>query len=152
MITIKLEDPKVPVVIIKTGDRAPNWELTNYTSNTKETLAQHKGKLILLEFWIKNCGYCIEAVDKLNALNNDYRNKDFKLLAINTEDNRNNIGVFLAKHPINYTVVYGNDPLINKSYGIAGFPQVVLIAKNGKVLYSGNFDNIILKKLIDKNL
>jgi thiol-disulfide isomerase/thioredoxin len=148
----KLEDPKVPVVLIKNGEPAPNWELTNYTSDAKETLEQHKGKLVLLEFWIKNCGYCIEAVPKLNAINNDYRNNDFKLLAINTVDNRNNIEVFLAKHPINYTVIYGDNPLINKSYGIAGFPQVVLIAKNGTVLYSGNFDIKTLRQLINKNL
>ncbi len=147
-----IEAAKVPMVPIKAGEIAPDWELTNFANNNKETLAQYQGKIILLEFWIKNCGYCIEAVPKLNALNDAYRRKDFKLLAINTEDNRHNIGVFLDKHPANYSVVYGDDPSINKKYGIAGFPQVVLISKNGTVLYSGHLNIETLKQLINKNL
>jgi len=147
-----MEAPKVPIVPIKVGEIAPNWELTNFASNAKETLAQYKGKLILLEFWMKNCGYCIDAVPKLNALNDAYGAKDFKLLAINTEDNRYNISVFLDKHPANYSVVYGDEPSINKNYGIAGFPQVVLIAKNSTVLYAGFLDVEALQKLIKQNL
>ncbi len=147
-----IEAKKVPVVLIKAGEVAPDWELTNFASNAKETLAQHKGKVILLEFWIKNCSFCIEAVAKLDALNDYYQKKDFKLLAINTEDNRQNVAVFVEKHPVNYSVVYGDDPSINKKYGIAGFPQVVLIAKNGTVLYAGSLDVAVLKQLIDQNL
>jgi len=147
-----IEAPKTPIVLIKAGEVAPDWELKNFATNAKETLAQHKGKIILLEFWIKNCGYCIEAVPKLNALNDYYGKKDFKILAINTEDNKYNVGVFVDKHPVNYSVVYGDNPFINKKYGVASFPQVVLIAKNGKVLYSGNLEIETLKQLINKNL
>ena len=147
-----IEAQKVPVVPIKAGEVAPDWELTNFATDEKETLAQHKGKIILLEFWIKNCGYCIEAVPKLNALNDYFGKKDFKILAINTEDSQYNVGVFVDKHPMNYSVVYGDNPSINKKYGVAGFPQVVLIAKNGTVLYSGNLDVEKIKQLINKNL
>ncbi|WP_316821927.1 TlpA disulfide reductase family protein [Pedobacter gandavensis] len=147
-----IETPKIPVVLIKAGEVAPDWELTNFATDVKETLAQHKGKIILLEFWIKNCGYCIEAVPKLNALNDYYGKNNFKIVAINTEDNRYNVGVFTDKHPMNYSVVYGDDPSINKKYGVAGFPTVVLIAKNGRVLYSGSLDIETLKQLINKNL
>ncbi|TCC90151.1 TlpA family protein disulfide reductase [Pedobacter frigiditerrae] len=147
-----LQAPKVPLVPIKVGTTAPNWELTNYLSATKETLSQHRGKLVLLEFWIKNCGFCIEAVDKLNSLHQTYAKKNFKLLGINTEDNLNNIASFVNKHPVNYSILYGDNPQLNKDYGIAIFPQVVLLAKNGTVLYSGGLDIEKLKVLIDKNL
>jgi len=147
-----IEAPKVPLVLIKAGEVAPDWELTNFATNEKETLAQHKGNIILLEFWIKNCGYCIEAVPKLNALNDYYGKKDFKILAINTEDTQYSVGVFVDKHPVNYSVIYGDEPSINKKYGVAGFPQVVLIGKNGTVLYSGNLEIETLKQLINKNL
>ncbi len=147
-----IEAPKIPVVLIKAGEVAPDWELTNFATNAKETLAQHKGKIILLEFWIKNCGYCIEAVPKLNALNEHYGKKNFKILAINTEDSQHNVGVFVDKHPVNYSVVYGDDPSVNKKYGVAGFPQVVLIGKDGTVLYSGSLNIETLKQLINKNL
>ena len=147
-----IEAVKISLTAIKAGEVAPDWELTNFASDDKVSLAQYRGKVVLLEFWIKNCGFCIEAVPKLNVLNKTYTNGDFKLLAINTEDNRYNVGVFVEKHPVNYSVLYGDDTTINKKYGIGSFPQVVLIAKDGRVLYSGVLDLERLKQLINQSL
>lgn len=147
-----IEAPKVLIMPIKSGVLAPDWELLNFKTGEKEKLSKHQGKTILLEFWIKNCGYCIEAVPKLNELNALYASKYFKLLAINTEDSRNNIALFVDKHPSSYSVVYGDDSSINKKYGISGFPQAVLIGKDGRVIYAGSLDINLIKSHIEKNL
>ena len=147
-----LQSPAKMPVPIKTGETAPDWLLSNYTTGTEERLSKYKGKVVLMEFWIKNCSYCIEAVSKLNELNEVYNQRNFKLLAINTEDSRKSITVFTANHKINYTVVYGDDNTVNKNYGIAYFPQAVLVNKAGKVIYSGSVDVQLLKQIIEKNL
>jgi len=147
-----IEAAKIPLTTIKAGEIAPDWELNDFANDGKVSLAQYRGKVVLLEFWIKNCSFCIEAVPKLNVLNKTYTNGDFKLLAINTEDNKYNVGVFVDKHPVNYSVLYGDDITINKKYGIGSFPQVVLISKDGRVLYSGVLDLERLKQLIGQSL
>lgn len=147
----KIEEKK-PVVMIKAGQTAPDWTLKNLSDDTKEQLSSYKGRLILLEFWIKNCGYCIEAVAGLNQLNSSYKSESFKLMAVNTEDNKKSIEFFVNKHLIKYPVLYGEQSKINKDYGISAFPQVVLIDKSGKVIYAGNFDLKKLKSLIDKHI
>jgi len=73
-------------------------------------------------------------------------------LAINTEDSRSNIALFVDKHPSNYSVVYGDDSSVNKKYGISGFPQAVLIGKDGRVIYAGSLDINLIKSHIEKNL
>ncbi len=146
-----LTDDK-PVAIIASGKTAPDWELTNYRSDTKETMAQYKGKVVLLEFWIRHCGYCIEAVPKLNQLHDKFKGDKFQLLAINTEASRENIQQFDSKHPMKYTVMYGDNADVNKSYGIGAFPLVVLIGKDGKVIYSGGLDVEKLTGLIEENM
>ena len=143
---------KQAVQLIKPGTMAPNWELINYADKQKITLANYSGKVILMEFWIKNCGYCIEAVKQLNQLNDNYKKDSFKLLAVNTEDDSKAIEQFIAKRDVKYTVLYGTNSAINKNYGITAFPQVVLINKAGEVIYSGDFDFTQLKLLIDKEI
>lgn len=143
-------EKKQSVAIIKAGQMAPEWLLTNLLKGSKENKAQHKGQVILLEFWIKNCGYCIQAVPKLNALNKKYKPEDFKLLAINTEDSEKSIQIFAKNNAVNYTVLWGSDAEVNKNYGIGSFPQVVLIDKSGVVIYAGEFDVQKLSPLIDQ--
>ena len=139
-----------PLSIISAGQTAPDWQLTNYKTNAEETLAQHKGKLVLMEFWIRHCGYCIEAVAGLNRLHDKYKADDFLLLAINTEATRENLRQFDSKHPMKFGVMYGDKPEVNKSYGVGAFPQVVLVAKDGKVVYSGGIDIGKLEELIER--
>jgi peroxiredoxin len=147
-----LTSPGKPLVLIKTGETAPDWTLTNFETNAMEKLSDDKGKLVLLEFWIKNCGHCIEAVPALNSLNDVYNKRGLKVLAINTEDSKTAIASFVTKHAANYTVAFGAAPAVNKSYGVAAFPQVVLVDKTGVVVYSGNFDVEKLKPIIDQHL
>ncbi|PST83675.1 hypothetical protein C7T94_14175 [Pedobacter yulinensis] len=147
----ELDDRKT-VSIIAPGEAAPDWTLPDLAGNTKETLSQHKGQVVLLEFWIKNCGYCIEAVKKLNDLYHAYKHSEFSLFAINTEDNSKAIDFFVRKYGVMYPVLLGDDPKIAAKYGITGFPQVVLIGKTGSVIYSGKLDISRLRTLIDQNL
>ena len=139
-------------MIIKAGQVAPDFSLINQEIGLKEDLSKYRGHVVLLEFWIKNCGYCIEAVSKLNALNKKYKSINFKILGINTEDSEDSIDVFINKNQVEYPVLRGNNTDINKNYGIAAFPQVVLINKAGVVIYSGNLDIQKIGELIDKSI
>jgi len=147
----KVENRQLPT-IIKAGQVAPDFNLTNQESGLKESLSKYKGQVILLEFWIKNCGYCIEAVSKLNTLNNRYKSANFKMIGINTEDSKNSIDLFIKKYDVKYSVLWGDSVDVNKSYGISSFPQVVLLDNAGIVIYSGHLDTQILSELIDKNM
>ena len=140
------------VAIIKAGEIAPDFSLTNYETGLKEELSKFRGHVVLLEFWIKNCGYCIEAVPKLNALNKKYKSANFRVLGLNTEDNQNGISVFVKKNQVEYPVFWGNNQEVNKTYGIAAFPQVVLIDKTGLIICSGKLDTEKITELIDKSI
>ncbi len=147
----KIDDAK-PLSIIAAGQTAPEFELTNYSSNVKESLAQYKGKIVLLEFWIRHCGYCIEAVSTLNKMHDTFPKDKFGILALNTEATRENIGLFNARNPAKYTIMYGDNAELNKDYGVGAFPQVVLINKAGTIIYSGGLDAEKLNLLIQENI
>src|SRR5690606_13809559 len=96
-------------------------------------------KIVLLEFWIRNCGYCISAVPKINALIKAYESKGLEVIGINPEDTKQQIGTFYRENkPLYNTLIDINGTVVSK-YGVNAFPQVVLINK-GKIIYSGTLD------------
>jgi thiol-disulfide isomerase/thioredoxin len=138
-------------VTIKAKTKAPNFNLENVNKKDSLKLSSLKGNIVLLEFWIKNCGYCISAVPKLNSLITKFEKRKFKVVGINSEDNNKDIELFYKRNIPDFKTVVGNSK-INESYGIKGFPTVVLIDKKGIVLYSGNLDIEKLQTLIKNNL
>jgi len=146
------EKAKEDIALIKAGSPAPESSITFFNDQKATSLSAFKGKVVLLEFWIKDCGHCIEDAPLLNALYDKYKGKNFNLLAVNSHDTKNMIDFFVKKHTIRYDVLTGNNE-IEKKYGISGFPAMVLIDKNGTVVYSGyGFSEKKLEDLIDQNI
>ena len=137
--------------LISVGSYALNWTLPLYNKNESISLYRLKGKIILLDFWFKNCGPCIESVPHLNAIYQKFKNRKFEILGINTWDSKKDIGSFCNEHEVAYNVLMNGKDLAEK-YGVNLFPTVVLIDKEGKVLYSGGFDQSKIEKLIEKTL
>ncbi len=134
--------------LIKTNNLAPDWEASYFTSNDKISLGKLKGKVVLLNFWIKNCGYCIASVPELNKLIKKYNSNDFTVIGINKHDKQADVAFFYEKFKPDYNTVYDSNGNITKDYGIDGFPTIVIIDKEGKVIYAGSFD----KEIIDSKL
>ena len=137
--------------LISVGSVAPDWTLSLYNKNENISLSELRGKVILLDFWFKNCSPCIESVPHLNAINTKFRNKKFEVLGINTWDLKKDIAWFCNKHKVAYNILMNGKDLA-ESYGIDAFPTMILINKEGKVLYSGGFDQSKIEKLIEKAL
>lgn len=130
---------KVPPI----GTPAPEWKLPLHASADSLQLRSFRGKPVLLEFWIKNCGYCIEAVPALNKLA-----KRCTVLGINVNDSKEDIDFFIKKNKPEYKIL-DDGHTISEQYGVAYYPAVILIDKNGRVRYAGSFDITAIEKLLD---
>lgn len=136
---------------IQAGTIAPDWELPLFETDKKIRLKQYNGKLVMLEFWIRNCQPCIKSVPQLNQLQEKFANTDFRLLSINNSDPKEVIRSFKEKYGVKYPILYEGAP-ISKMYGIDGYPAVVLIGKDGKVIFAGHAEESILEEMIRRNL
>jgi thiol-disulfide isomerase/thioredoxin len=133
------------VTLIKKNAMAPDWEANYFKTNEAISLSKLKGKVVLLEFWIKNCGNCITAVPELNYLNKKYRNNNLIVIGINRHDKQEDVNFFYQKNKPHFNTVIDTNGNITTAYGVDGFPTIVLIDKKGIVLYAGSFN----KELID---
>ncbi|NNF00661.1 MAG: TIGR03435 family protein [Pyrinomonadaceae bacterium] len=119
---------------IRIGDAPPELKLTNVLqeNNGNISLAELKGKIVVLEFWATWCSPCIPAMEHLNKVAVRFKDEPVKFIAI-TDENEERVRSFLRKVP--FSGVIGLDELgeTRKSYDFQGFPHTIIVDKNGKI-------------------
>lgn len=125
------------LTLIERGATPPNFSLAGFGSTPQTSLDQYKGKLVLIEFWIAQCGFCIAAVPKLNALSQRFADSGLKLISINMHDAPSTIEFFRTRNKPIYMILRNGDS-VAKAYGVDAYPAFVLVSKDGKVVYSSS--------------
>lgn len=143
----KVAGKKEPKPLLAVGSRAPLFELTRYTDGSKMNTSDFAGKVLVLEFWIRNCGPCIASVPELNALYEEYKSRGVAVLAVNAADKKPTIDYFVNKYRPTYPIAYDGEKLSN-GFGVDGFPVVFIIDKTGTVAYSGQLDQDAVRKVL----
>ncbi len=127
----------------KIADGGPAPEISVKDLNDKTvTLADYKGKVVLVNFWATWCDPCRVEIPWLIAMQNQYSAKGFTVLGIAMdEEGKPVVGPFVEKErydvngqklPMNYPIVIGNEKVAEQFGGLLGYPTSVLISRDGK--------------------
>lgn len=111
---------------------APDIALTSESGSTIR-LADLKGQVVLLDFWASWCVPCATAFPAIDRLQADLRDRKFKVLAINVDEDRRNAERFLATRPHTLTVLFDSKGQAAKAFQLQGMPSSVLIDRTGKI-------------------
>lgn len=97
--------------------------------------ADHKGKVILLDFWATWCGPCKFEIPAFVELHNKYRDQGLVVLGLSVDDPVEKLKPFATQYKMNYPVLVGlGRDEVQDAYGpIWGIPTTVLIGRNGLV-------------------
>jgi cytochrome c biogenesis protein CcmG/thiol:disulfide interchange protein DsbE len=108
------------------------------------TLAQYKGKVVLVNFWATWCDPCRVEIPWLIEMQQKYGPKGFTVLGIAMDDEgKSVVAPFLAKErfdvngqqlSMSYPIVIGNDAVADKFGGLLGYPTSFLISRDGKII------------------
>ena len=97
------------------------------------SLAELKGKAILLDFWASWCGPCIRSMPFVEKLHEEYRAQGLVVLAVDVGETREAVEKFLKTKNLPYPVIMGDEAGIPAAYGISAFPTFVMIGTDGKI-------------------
>ena len=108
------------------GTIAPNWKLKEIYGDSI-SLDELKHKVILIQFTGIGCGPCHASIPFLKKLTNDYKNKDFELVCIETwSKNISVIERYKDKNEINYKFLVSENE-VNDKYKIQGVPAFFIL-------------------------
>src|SRR6266404_916395 len=127
-----VQDAKV-IQFVKNPDAAPGFQL-NDLEGKPLSLAEAKGKIVLLNFWATWCGPCRAEIPDLVDLQKRYSDK-LEIIALATdEDDADQVRRFVLKSGINYRVAMTTDDVRNGYGGIAALPTSFVIDAQGRIV------------------
>ena len=108
----------------------------NDLSGKPQSLAQWKGKPLLVNFWATWCGPCVQEMPELSAIANEEAGKRFNVVGVGI-DSPAAMSEFAAKHNIKYPLYVGGmgGTELSRAFGNTngGLPFTVLIGADGQV-------------------
>jgi cytochrome c biogenesis protein CcmG/thiol:disulfide interchange protein DsbE len=127
---------------------APEFELPT-ASGSKVSLADYKGKVVILDFWATWCGPCRRGIPDLIELKNEYEGK-VEVIGVSvdgiTRDGSTvkDIKPFMNEFSINYPIALGDLQLVNKYGGIRSIPTSFIIDQEGRLV--ARYDQLVSKE------
>lgn len=117
------------------GDSMPPITFSNIFNEpgTSISLYDYKGKLIIIDFWNRWCGTCIEAFPKMEKLQQEFRDK-IKILLVTTDKNEEVAKLFRRFKLPALTIVWG-DTILNNMFPHIAVPHHVWINPDGHVQF-----------------
>lgn len=114
---------------------APELVLPRVDGNGTLSLAEHKGKVVLVDLWATWCGPCIKELPHLQALSEKFGPEDFLMLGVVLESgDPKEIQTFIAEKQVRYPQVLGEEGT-KESFGpFLGYPTKYLIDREGRVV------------------
>jgi thiol-disulfide isomerase/thioredoxin len=114
------------------GAAAPAWTNVSALAGAPSSIAQLRGRVVLLDFWASWCGPCRMLAPRLSALKEKLGAQGLTVVGITT-DEAERAAVFAEKHQMRYGIVVDKDGDTSRAYGITGLPTMLLVDKKGVV-------------------
>jgi thiol-disulfide isomerase/thioredoxin len=125
------------------GKAAPAFTLVDLNGK-KVSLADYKGKAVLLNFWATWCGPCKVEIPWLEKLRDQYKDQGFEILGIESDNYDTDPKAYASYKAgveksakalgLNYPVLLGGDSISQPYGGLDGLPNSFYVDRKGVVV------------------
>ena len=140
---------------IPRGELAPEIELTDL-EGLSQSLAKHKGKVVMLYFWAASCPTCKKEFPETEKYYKKLKGENFELLAINVgkEKQEESSKKYKEDFEISFPMLNDVDGKYTEMYAVEALPTNYFINPEGKVIRRilGWVDENQVQVMINQNL
>jgi thiol-disulfide isomerase/thioredoxin len=132
--TVRPYESPARVPLLPEGSPAPDFRLLDSDAKP-HTLADYRGKLVIIDFWATWCGPCVQAMPGMQRLYDKYRTLGVEILGINVWEESNAAAYMSQKHYTYPLLLKGEK--VAEAYQATVLPTVYLIGSDGTILFAG---------------
>ena len=100
------------------------------------SLAQYKGKVVLMDFWATWCGPCVGEMPNVIAAYKKYHAQGFEIVGVSLDQSRPALTGFIAENKMPWRQVFDGKAwgsAVPREYGVQSIPFGLLIGRDGKI-------------------
>ena len=118
---------EVPALKIQVGDTVPTFQLSDLNGNTFNVGSKRKG-ILLLDFWYRGCGPCIQSMPILENIFKRYKDKGLFVYGINGHDkDAASLQRFLSDRDVTYPTLQDSQQLVAQMLDVSAYPTLLII-------------------------
>jgi cytochrome c biogenesis protein CcmG, thiol:disulfide interchange protein DsbE len=135
------------------GERvtAPVADLPVLGADGTGSLADYKGKVVVLNVWASWCDPCLSEMPMLQEAHERIEAKGGLVLGIDTQDASEEAMEFVRDNGISFTSLRDRDKEYGRELAVSGYPETFLIDRQGRIvaLKRGPIDQAWLDEHLD---
>lgn len=122
-----------PVPLSKQARHAPAFTVADLRGPGTVSLAQFRGRPVVLNFWASWCAPCLREMPAFEAVHQRVKDR-IAFVGINHSDARQRAVELLAETEIRYPSGFDPTGAVAASYRLFGMPTTVFISPTGRIL------------------
>ena len=140
------------------GSGAPGFHATDLRTGRPATLADYRGKVVLLNVWATWCLPCRVEMPSMERLHRNLAGTDFRILAVSIDqEGADNVMAFAGELDLTFDILHDPAGAIQRIYETTGVPESFLIDRDGVIVkkvigaaeWDGPVNEALIRRLLD---
>ncbi len=121
------------------GSKFPDFDVKDLDGKPL-SVAQEKGKLLMIDFWATWCGPCVGELPNVIKTYQKHHDQGFDIIGVSLDKDKAKLSSFLQENKMTWPQYFdgkGWQNQLAQTYGINSIPASYLLDKNGIILAKG---------------
>lgn len=123
------EGRRTPVV----GEPVPDMVLPDLQGDTFR-LSDHRGEVILINFWASWCAPCVEEMPSLERLHRALAPKGLRVVTVSVDDNLEIIERFREEHDLSFLILHDKGASVSHAFETFKYPETYIVDREGRLI------------------
>jgi cytochrome c biogenesis protein CcmG/thiol:disulfide interchange protein DsbE len=124
-------------VPISVGEYAPDFTLPALALSSGDAgpinLRQHRGQVVLVNFWATWCAPCVEETPSLQALSVKLRKMGVEVIGVSVDQDESALEKFAVANHLSFPIARDPDQVTAAMFGTHMFPETYILDRDGRV-------------------